>query len=51
MSNADRIRNMSVTELAEFLCRVKSDYQWVDQDFPDEEYPDDWEEWLESESD
>lgn len=28
-TNADRIRNMSDEELAEFLCKVKSDYQWM----------------------
>ena len=27
MTNADRIRNMSDEELAEFLCKVKSDYR------------------------
>lgn len=33
MSNADRIRNMSVTELADFLLEVSEDCGW---DFPDE---------------
>ena len=33
-TNADRIRNMSDEELAEFLCKVKSDYQWMEHEFP-----------------
>ena len=35
-TNADRIRNMSDKELAEFLCKVKSDYQWMEHEFPSE---------------
>lgn len=48
-TNADRIRNMANKELAEFLCRVKADYQWTEQDFPSEDACGNWEEWLESE--
>ena len=48
-TNADRIRSMSDEELAEFLCKVKSDYQWVDHEFPSEEECGEWEEWLQSE--
>ena len=46
MSNADRIRNMTIEELADFLCEVKSKCGW---DFPDDRL--EWQEWLESESD
>lgn len=49
MTNADRIRSMSDEELAEFLCKVKSDYQWADHEFPSEEERGEWEEWLQSE--
>ena len=49
-TNADRIRNMSDEELAEFLCKVKSDYQWMEDEFPSEEEHGEWEEWLQSEA-
>lgn len=49
-TNADRIRNMSDEELAEFLCQVKSDYQWMEHEFPSEEEHSEWEEWLQSEA-
>ena len=49
-TNADRIRNMSDEELAQFLCRVKSDYQWMEHEFPSEEEHGKWEEWLRSEA-
>lgn len=49
-SNADAIRNMSDEELAEFLRRVKSDYQWMEHEFPSEEEHSKWEEWLRSEA-
>lgn len=49
-TNADRIRNMSDEELAQFLCRVKSDYQWMEHEFPSEEEHGEWEEWLRSEA-
>lgn len=48
-TNADRIRNMSDEELAKFLCKVKSDYQWMEHEFPSEEEHGEWEEWLQSE--
>lgn len=48
-TNADRIRSMTVEELAEFLCKVKADYQWLEHEFPNEEECGDWEEWLQSE--
>ena len=48
-TNADRIRSMSDEELAEFLCKVKSDYQWADHEFPSEEECGEWVEWLQSE--
>lgn len=48
-TNADMIRNMSDEELAEFLCKVKSDYQWMEHEFPSEEERSEWEEWLQSE--
>ena len=48
-TNADMIRNMSDEELAEFLCKVKSDYQWMDHEFPSEEECGEWVEWLQSE--
>lgn len=46
MSNADRIRNMTVEELADFLLEVSEDHGWIFSD----EYAE-WQEWLESESD
>lgn len=49
-TNADRIRNMSDEELAVFLCKVKSDYQWMEHEFPSEEEHGEWEEWLQSEA-
>lgn len=49
-TNADRIRNMSDEELADFLCKVKSDYQWMEHEFPSEEEHGEWEEWLQSEA-
>lgn len=49
-TNADRIRSMSDEELAEFLCKVKSDYQWMEHEFPSEEEHGEWEEWLQSEA-
>ena len=49
ITNADRIRSMSDEELAEFLCKVKSDYQWLEHEFPSEEESGEWEEWLKSE--
>ena len=45
----DRIRSMTVEELAEFLCKVKADYQWLEHEFPSEEDCGIWEEWLQSE--
>lgn len=48
-TNADRIRSMSDEELAEFLCKVKSDYQWADHEFPSDEECGEWVEWLQSE--
>ena len=51
MTNYEKIKGMSVEELAEFLCKVKSDYQWADHEFPSEDACGDWEEWLESECD
>lgn len=50
ITNADRIRNMSDEELAQFLCKVKSDYQWMEHEFPSEEEHGEWEEWLRSEA-
>lgn len=50
-TNADRIRSMTDEELAEFLCKVKSDYQWMEHEFPSEEEHSEWEEWLQSEAD
>lgn len=47
-TNADMIRNMSDEELAEFLCKVKSDYQWMEHEFPSEEEHGEWEDWLQS---
>lgn len=49
-TNANRIRNMSDEELAVFLCKVKSDYQWMEHEFPSEEEHGEWEEWLQSEA-
>lgn len=49
-TNADRIRNMSDEELAEFLCKVKADYQWMEHEFPSEEEHGEMEKWLQSEA-
>ena len=49
MTRGDEIRSMSDEELAEFLCKVKSDYQWADSEFPSEEECGEWVEWLQSE--
>lgn len=49
-TNSDRIRNMSDEELADFLCKVKSDYQWMEHEFPSEEEHGEWEDWLQSEA-
>ena len=49
MTQADRIRSMSDEELAEFLCKVKSDYQWADHEFPSEEECGEWVDGLQSE--
>lgn len=48
-TQADRIRAMSDEELAEFLCKVKADYQWASPEYPSEDACGDWEEWLQSE--
>lgn len=48
-TNADRIRSMNDEELAEFLCKVKADYQWITQDFPREDECDEWVIWLQRE--
>lgn len=37
---------MSDEELAEFLCKVKADYQWADHEFPSEEECGEWVDWL-----
>lgn len=50
ITNADRIRAMTDEELAEFLCKVKSDYQWMEHEFPSEEEHGEWEDWLQSEA-
>ena len=50
MTQADRIRSMSDEELAEFLCKVKSDYQWMEHEFPSEEEHGEWKDWLQSEA-
>ena len=51
MTQAERIRSMTDEELAKFLCKVKSDYQWMEHEFPSEEEYGEWEEWLQSEAD
>lgn len=48
-TNGDKIRRMTDEELALFLCKVKADYQWVDQEYPNEENGGEWEEWLQKE--
>lgn len=50
MTQGDRIHSMSYEELAEFLCKVKADYQWADHEFPSEEECGEWVEWLQSEA-
>ena len=49
MTRGDEIRSMGDEELADFLCKVKSDYQWLDHEFPSEEESEEWVEWLQSE--
>lgn len=46
-TNADRIRSMTDEEMAEFLRKVKADYQWSDPEIPDVD--DDWTEWMQAE--
>lgn len=46
-TNADRIRSMTDEELAEFLRKVKADYQCLDPEFPDVD--DDWVGWMRTE--
>lgn len=48
-TNADRIREMTDEELATFLCKVKADYQWKEEEFPSECECGEWVEWLQSE--
>lgn len=48
-TNADRIRSMNDEELAEFLCRVKADYQWMNPEYPSEAECGAWVEWLQRE--
>lgn len=43
-TNADRIRNMSDEELAEFLCKVQLENQRIERDFPR------WLDWLQLEA-
>ena len=45
-TNIDRIQSMTAGDLAEFLCSVKADYQWMNQSYPSEEKLGDWVEWL-----
>ena len=45
----DRFGLVTVEELAEFLCKVKADYQWLEHEFPSEEDCGIWVEWLQSE--
>lgn len=49
-TNADKIRAKSDEELAGFLCKVKSDYQWMEHEFPSEEECSKWVDWLLSEA-
>ena len=49
MTRADRIRSLNIEELADFLCKVKSDYQWADHEFPSEAECGEWVEWLQLE--
>lgn len=49
-TNADRIRSMTDEELAEFLKKVKEDYQWANPDYPDCEDCGEWLNWLQSEA-
>lgn len=48
-TNAEKIRSMGIAELAAFLCRVKEDFQWTEQEFPSGDACGDWEGWLGSE--
>lgn len=50
MTNADKIRNMTDEELAEFLKEVKADYQWANPNYPDCEDYTEWFDWLQSEA-
>lgn len=49
INNADRIKEMTISDLASFLCKVKADYQWKEQEFPSEDEVGEWEEWLKEE--
>lgn len=51
MTNYKKIKGMSVEELAEFLYRVRTDYEWGERDFANSWRLAHTEEWLESECD
>ena len=48
-TNYDRIRNMSIEEMADLFCRIKEDYQWREPTYPAEDDAGGWKEWLKSE--
>lgn len=48
-TNYERIKNMSVEELAEFLDDMQTDALFLEGTINDLKYPTDWKEYLESE--
>ena len=48
-TNYDRLRNMSISELAEFLNDMQTDALFLEGTIKDLKYPVEWEEWLRAE--
>ncbi len=48
-TNYDRLRNMSIPELAEFLDDMQTDALFLEGTIKDLKYPVEWEEWLRAE--
>ena len=51
MTNYDRIKAMSVEEMAEFLDDMQTDALFLEGTINDLKYPTDWKKYLESEAD
>ena len=49
MTNYDRIKAMSLEEMAEFFVDMQTDALFLEGTLNDLKYPTDWEKWLKSE--